>query len=178
MTWRTRIEIFCVLIAAGIIWYYAHPEPAPVNQWGQAKSAPQVAHVEQQTLACKPVVVYAQAAKQNLALPPAIKSDANQYVLSTAQLNSSLRPETLTTVYDAQTGQSETLVRRDSYPWLAAEQTGKLGFDVGVKNGMERVGRLSFEEDLIQVKALHAGISTSLDTDGAYFVGAGIGYRW
>lgn len=178
MTWRTRIEIFCALMAAGLIWYYATPTPAPVHQWVDAKPAPQVALVPHETLTCKPVVVYVQSAKQLLDLPAAVKADPNQFVLSTAQLKSSLRPETLTTVYDGQTGQSETLVRRDPYPWIAAEQTGKLGFNVGVKNGMERVGRFSLEEDLIQVKAFHFGVDSTLDTDGAYFVGAGIGYRW
>jgi hypothetical protein len=33
-------------------------------------------------------------------------------------------------------------------------------------------------EDLLQVKALHLGLNASLDTDGAWFVGVGVGYRW
>jgi len=177
ITLRTKLEIFAALIAAGLIWYFAIPKPAPVNTWAQAKVAPEVAAVPTQTLQCKPVIVYVQAAKQKLNLPPDVKANPNQFVIGSTKVGSSLRPLTMTTVFDDHSGQSTILVKRDPYPWLAAEQTGELRLSYGFR-GMQKMARMTASEDLLQIKGINLGVVGSVDMDGQTFVGAGIAYRW
>lgn len=178
LTLRTKAEIAVSLILLAVIWWEYTPRPAPVGQWQTAPAAAPVNKVPKVALSCKPVTVYAQPAKQKLALPPAVQNDAGKYVLSANQVKPDLHPQTLTTIYDAETGQTDTLVRRDPYPWLAAEQTGSLGLSYGIANGLNRVGRVSFREDLLQIKAIHLDINSTMDTDGQYFIGAGLVYKW
>jgi hypothetical protein len=178
LTLRTKLEIAASLIFCAVLWWFATPKPAPVGQWNAAKPSTQVAEVPKESLTCKPVVVYAKPAKQKLTLPPSVQADANKYVLSANQVKPDLHPQTLTTIYDAETGQTDTLVRRDPYPWLAAEQTGEIWLGYGVKNGGVRVGMMSVTEELLQVKALHFGVSGSVLTDGSVFATIGAGYRW
>lgn len=178
MTLRTKIEVLVALLAAGIIWYYATPKLSPVQQWQPAKVAPQIALVHKQDIVPPKVSVYMPVAKRKLDLPAVVQEDPHSYVLDSVRLPSDRHPQTVTTLIDEQTGQTETLVRREPLPWLAAEQTGEARVDIGIKNGMARVGRLTLREDLLQVKALHAGLNASIDTDGQFFAGAGIGYRW
>lgn len=175
---RTKAEIAVCLVFFVVVWYVATPKPAPVNQWQPAKPAGQVADVPKTALSCKPVVVYAQAAKGKLDLPQPVLADTSKYVLSADQVRPDLHPQTITTIYDEQTGQTDTLVRLDPYPWLAAEQTGEVWVGYGVKNGGARIGLLSLTEDLVQVKALHFGVAGSVSTDGSVFAGLGAGYRW
>ncbi|ADE12117.1 hypothetical protein [Sideroxydans lithotrophicus] len=175
---RAKLEIAASLIFCAIIWWVATPKPAPVGQWQPAKTASQVTDVPKTALSCKPVIVYEQAAKQNLDLPPSVQADAEKHVTSSSKVNPDLHPQTVTTIYNDKTGQTEAMIRRDPYPWLAAEQTGEVWVGYGVKNGGGRVGLLSVTEELIQVKALHFGVSGSVSTDGSLFAGVGAGYRW
>lgn len=178
MTTRTQLEILAALIAAGVIWYFATPKPAPVNEWTPAKPTPQLAAVPTEEIKPPEVKVYAPPAKKKLDLPPSLQDDPNLYVLSTARLPSDTRRQDVTTLINKETGETETFVRREPSPWLAAEQNGELRLDYGYKNGMFRAGRLSLREDLVQIKALHLGVHATLDTDGQFFAGAGVGWRW
>jgi hypothetical protein len=180
MNKKTILLLVALALAGSALfgWNYFSPPPVPVAQWAQAKEAPQLKGVVKQNLITQKVAVYAPAAKQKLNLPANIQNDASQYVLSSSRLPKDTHPATVTTVLDESTGEVQTYIRREPLPWLAPEQTGELRIDVGYKNGMTRAGRLTFREDLLQVKALHAGLNASIDTDGQYFVGAGVGYRW
>ena len=178
ITPRTIIEILSALVAAFLVWHYAKPQSAPVGTWTVAKPAPELARVPTQTLQCKPVVVYSQAAKSKLNLPSTVQADTGQYVLNAAQVPAALRPQTMTTMLDERTGKSVVLVKSDPYPWIAAENTRELRLDYGFKRGFDRVGRLSFTDDLLQVKGVHLGGSISADTDGSLFIGGGLSYRW
>jgi hypothetical protein len=166
------------LVVLALAWNYLKPKPAPVGSTVVAKPAPELRTVPKQTIAPPKVSVYTPPAKKKLDLPAAVQDDPNKYVLGSAKLPSDTHPHTITTVIDAKTGEVQTYDRRDPLPWLAAEQTGEIRIDYGFKNGLVKVGRLSLREDLLQVKALHAGINAAVDTDGARFAGAGVGYRW
>lgn len=178
MTWRTKLELAAALIAGGLVWYFATPRPAPVAGWQPAPPMPQLAATPTETIKPPAVRVYAPMAKKQLDLPTEVQNDPGLYVLSTARLSADTRRRDVTTLINKNTGATETLVRREPYPWLAAEQTGELRLDYGLKNGMVRAARLSLSEDLVQVKALHLGMHASLDTDGKFFVGAGMAWAW
>lgn len=170
--------VVAMLAVTAFIWHHYTPKPAPVEQWTPAKPAPQLQATPKTTIAPPKVAVFVPAAKGKLDLPPEVQADPKQHVINATVVASDDHPQTITTVIDDQTGEVQTFVRREPLPWLAAEQRGELRFDVGIKQGLARVGRLSVREDLLQVKALHAGLNASIDTDLQFFVGGGVGYRW
>jgi hypothetical protein len=171
--WAGLVAALCVAA-----WWYFKPVPAPVDTWHPATPAPQIITVPKTAIRPAKVSVYAPAAKSKLSLPQLIAADPAKHVLDASTIKADDHPQTIVTVIDEQTGDVQTFVRSEPLPWLAAEQRGELRFDVGVKNGLATVGRLTLREDLLQVKALHAGLNASADTDGSFFVGAGVGYRW
>lgn len=178
MNWKSILTGAGILAAAVALWYVMKPEPAPVGGWQPAKEAPQVAAVPKESIVPPKIEVYTAPAKEKLNLPPSVKQDPHAHVLQSTRVPADDHPQTVTTLINDQTGQTETLVRREALPWLAAEQRGEARLAYGMKNGGVKVGRLSVQEDLVQVKALHAGVNASLDTDGRYFVGAGVAYKW
>ena len=170
------------------LWDHFTPPPAPVSHYVPATAAPQLALIPQTTLQPKAVKVYAQLAKAALKLPPAMQADPNLYALSATKIKPDLHPQTVVTTLNAETGETETIIRRDPLPWLAPEQTGEIRLDYGYKNtpsfakegwgGFDNVARLTLREDLLQIKALHAGINASIDSDGQMFAGVGVGWKW
>ena len=172
--------IIVVVFCAGALashHYFSASSKAPTEKWTPAPPAPQIDAIPRQEIKLPAVMVYAPKAKQKLDLPDEILNDPDKYVLQATRLPNDTHPATVTTVIDQQTGEVQTYVRREPLPWFAIEQTGEARIDVGIKGGLT-IGRLSVREDLLQVKALHAGINASLDTDGQIFVGVGVGYRW
>lgn len=170
--------VFAVAALMATVWNFFKEVPPPIDKWTPAQQASQVRDVPKVDITPAKVKVYAPKAKDKLDLPPAITNDPDVHVLDTTRVSSDDHPSTITTVIDAKTGEVQTLVRREPLPWLAAEQRGELRFDVGIKNGLNTIGRLTVREDLLQVKALHAGLHASLDSDGRWFAGGGVGYRW
>lgn len=173
------------LVAAGwYIWDRFTPAPAPVNQYQPAPEAKPVIAIPKVNIHPKDVKVYAQPAKAALKLPPNLQADPNTYALSAVKIKPDLHPQTIVTTLNAETGETETLVRRDPLSWFAPEQTGEIRLGYGYKySSLDKgrlggVTRLSLREDLLQVKALHAGINASLDSDGQLFAGAGVGWKW
>lgn len=174
------------LIAAGwYLWDRFTPAPAPVNQYVPATAPTQLALVPKVAIQPKQVKVYAQPAKAKLKLPPSMQQDPNIHVITAAKIKPGLHPQTVVTTLNAETGEIETLTRRDPLPWFRPEQTGELRLDYGYKTGygmrdvgVEKIVRLTLREDLLQVKALHAGINASIDSDGQMFAGVGVGWRW
>lgn len=171
------LTIIMILIAGLVLWML-QPTPQPVDTWHPAEPDKRLSTVPKVDITPPKVPVYTAPAKRKLNLPDEIKDDPNKYVLTSARLPKDTHPQTVTTVIDKQTGEVQTLFRQEPHPWLAVEQTGELRLDYGIKNGFARVGRITLREDLLQVKALHLGVHATLDTDGAWFAGAGVGWRW
>lgn len=172
------LTIILLLIGGVLLWLGKPAPPAPVHQWHPAKPDPVLRNVPTQDIIPPKVKVYAPAAKKKLKLPDPIQEDPHTYVLTSARLPNDTHPQTVTTVINDQTGEVSTITRREPLPWLAIEKTGELRLDYGIKRGLDRVARLTFREDLLQVKAFHAGINVSIDSDGEYFLGVGVGWKW
>lgn len=174
-----RVVIIAALLAVGaIIFNFTQSARPPVGTTVPATRAPELNKVPKQDITPPKVAVYKPPAKKKLALPPEVQDDPNKYVLDSTRLPNDTHPHTVTTVIDAHTGEVQTYDRRDPLPWLAAERSNELRLDYGIKRGFDRVGRLSYRVDLLQVKALHAGITAAIDSDGEYFIGVGVGWRW
>lgn len=171
------MSVLFVLVAY-VLWDSFTPVSEPVGQWVEARPSGPVAAVQKEVIHPKALKVYTKPAKAKLNLPATLQQDDNQYVLASSTLKHDYHPQTVTTLVNRETGEATTITRGEPYPWLAAQQTGEIRLDYGIKNGGVAVGRLTLREDLLQVKGVNLGAGASLDTDGAVFVGAGVGFKW
>lgn len=179
MTFRTVLEAIGILIGAIMLWMVLHkPAPAPVNIPAIATKSPELASVATTVITPTKVIVYAPDAKRKLNLPSSAQTNDSIAVLDSSKINSGERPQTVTTVIDATTGKPETFVTVDPYPWLAVINEKEIRLSYGFKNGAVKVGRIALSDDLVTIKGVRLGANGSLDTDGRFFVGAGISYRW
>lgn len=172
------LSLGVVLAILALAWWHFKPSPTPVGSTVVAQKAPELKKVKRKDIAPPKVPVYEPPAKTRLDLPADIQYDPDKYVLDSVKLPNDTHPHTVTTVIDAKTGEVQTFDRRDPLPWFEPEQTGEVRLDYGFKAGQPMTARLTLREDLLQVKALHAGVNASLDSDGQYFVGAGVGWKW
>jgi hypothetical protein len=161
-----------------ITWNVMRDKPAPVGEWRAAEPDRRIDGTGTSTINPKRVAVYNPPAKDKLDLPDQVKNDPSKHVTSAVIVKSDERPQSVVTIFDQTTGQTTALTQRMEYPLLAAEQRGQIWIGYGQRNGGQMVGRILIREDLLQVKALHAGVNATLDADGAWFAGAGVGYRW
>lgn len=179
--------LIVALVLIGWAYYTINtPELPPVNVSIPATPAPEVKLVPKVSVAIKkPVKVYAGGAalKNGLRLPEFVVLDPTKEVIASSQVKSDDHPQTITTVINTDTGESETYVKRDPLPWLAWSDRGSVGMYAGVKNGEPTV-RLQAHQELFTVKAIRFGAVASIDqpfsgpvgTD--YFIGLGAEYRW
>ena len=155
----------------------------PKEEVGQSKPAAvasEVRHVERRVVRVSKVKAYAPEAKIKLALPETVIADQQEHVISTARVPDTNRPHTVTTTINSETGEAQSFVRADPLPWVALENRGELSLSVGYKyrDQVRPVVRLGVRQDFLQVKALHAGVVASIDSDGAAYAGVGVAYRW
>lgn len=189
-----KVMIFFVAVAIAIvpvwIWHIFHKDPLPSAGLSvHATPAAEVADTPKVTAVVKaPVKVYkgGSTLKKELKLPDVVTSDPAKEVIASSQVKADERPQTITTIINTETGESETFVRRDPLPWLAWDTSGEVGAYVGIKNGQQAV-RLQVRQGIVQVKALHLGLIGSVDQamSGAgvangtdYFIGAGVWAKW
>lgn len=170
------------LFFAGVVtgaWLSSKPV-APAGEWTVPKKDGRIADVGTEPIKPKDCTVIAakSSAKDKLGLPDQVKQDPKKHVTSAVIIRPDERPQSVVSIFDEATGQTDTLTQRMAHPLLATEQRGQLWLGYGIKNGGERVGRILLREDLLQVMALHAGVAATVDMDGGYFVGAGVAYRW
>lgn len=176
-----RTKALVGLLVAGALyltWDKLTPDPTPVGQWTEAPVSKPVADVPKVEIAPKKLKVYAPQAKKKLKLPDAVQQDDNQYVVSSTTLKPSYRPQTATVLVNQETGETSTVYRLEAYPLFAAQHSGEIRIDYGVKRGLERVGRLTVREDVAQIKGVNLGATASVDTDRDFFAGIGVGYKW
>lgn len=178
--------LWLLLLVLGILLWHNFtqaPQKPAVGVQVAATPAPLVKDIPKVSLKPKSgtVRVYASRAKIKLDLPAEIIKDDNQQVIESTQVKSDDHPQTITTVINADTGETQTLVRRDPLPWLAWDYRGSIGAYAGLKNGDPGV-RIEAKQNLIQLKAVHVGVVASLDQRASgqqdYFVGVGAEYRW
>lgn len=158
---------------------------APVGLNVIATPAPEVKKQPQvdKPIKAKTVKVYPAAVKNTIKLPEIIQDNPALDVIASNQVPADDHPQTITTLINTDTGESQTFVKRDPLPWLALDPHGEAGLYMGIKNG-EPTARLEVKQGAFQVKALHFGVVGSVDqpisgvqgTD--YFIGTGAWMRW
>jgi|GEM_PF-1324079 len=180
------VALFFVIYGAAFYGAFKDKQPqAPVGLNIIASPAPEVKKQPQvdKPIKAKTVKVYPAAVKNTIKLPEIIQDDPALDVIASNQVPADDHPQTITTLINTDTGESQTFVKRDPLPWLAADPHGEAGLYMGIKNG-EPTARLEVKQGLFQVKAIHFGVSGSIDqsisgvqgTD--YFIGTGAWVRW
>ncbi|GBL46261.1 hypothetical protein SFMTTN_2074 [Sulfuriferula multivorans] len=161
--------------------------PAPVNVSVPAVAAGEIRAIPKTAVAIRaPVKVYRGGAplKRRLNLPQPVADNAAQQVIAASQVRADDHPQTITTLINTETGDSETYVRRDPLPWLAWDARGEAAMYVGIQRGGPAL-RLEARQGMVQIKALHVGVIGSVDQplggaprDTDYFIGAGVWAKW
>ena len=183
--WIIGILLVLSILGIGYVLYDVLGSPRPVGSVsvvaGPAPAlrlAPTVA-----TPIKAPVKTYRGKTKTNLKLPAKVIADDKQQVIAASQVKSSLRPQTISTTINTDTGAVETYVKTDPYPWFAVETRGEAKVAYGYKYshtiGMSApIVRMQLSYDAIRIKALTAGLTATVDTDRDAFLGIGLSYKW
>lgn len=168
-------------------WHHASQpsEAAPVNVWTSARKSDPVKEVEKHPVVIKTgkIKTYPPAVKDGLKLPPAVQDDPHQQVIEATHVAPDDHATTVTTIVDTETGETNTITRREPLPWLAWSDRGSVGLYAGLKNG-DPATRLQAHQELFSVKAVRFGVVASVDQPMSgpigpdYFVGVGAEYRW
>ncbi|MCB4811709.1 hypothetical protein LG204_10320 [Methylovorus menthalis] len=185
--------LFIGLLVAGLIFlyfwakaFYTPTQMAEKKEAVQANPSTAVKNsAKTATAVAKPVVVYkgGAALKDGLKLPQEVVNNEPDQVLSSITAPESDHKQTVTTVLNTETGESQTFIRQESLPWVAFDQRGQVGMYAGVKNGTP-TARLELQQGLLQVKAVHIGAVATVDQpmqgplQTEYYVGVGAWYRW
>ena len=132
-----------------------------------------LAKVDKETLKCLPVIVYKDIAKDKLGLPTAVTEVPEQRVLGATQVNPNERPTTVSAVLNTTTGETSFYQRQDKSPWLDFNRRYEIGVSYlpFTKDGIDKLVELDGRIEVLQIKALRAGITGAIDTDGGYKVG-------
>lgn len=174
---RIWIPWLVLTLLLAVVWTF-WPSPAPeVGVSAPLPPATEVRTVEKVVERVKYVKVYPSETKQNLDLPKDVVADPVKKVTATGKLSADERPYTMTAVLDTSSGESEVYARPDPLPWVAVSTKSQVGLFYGYK-GHEPVLRLHGVQEVLQVKALRAGATAALDSDGETFVGLGVWARW
>ncbi|KIO49611.1 hypothetical protein [Nitrosospira sp. NpAV] len=186
----TLCAVGLVVVALLWLWHVSQLQPLPqVSVSTPAETAPEVEDAPKVPVVTKaPIRVYSggKVLKKKLNLPSAVAEDPAREIIASSQAKADDHPQTITTVINTTTGDSETYIRRDPLPWLAWDTSGEVGVYAGIKNGQQAV-RLQARQGIVQVKALHLGVMGSIDqaAGGAstlsgtdYFVGVGAWVKW
>jgi len=169
---RTILEAIGLAIIASLAWMaWQKPISGPVGQPQEATIAPEVAKVAKEEIKPAKVLAYSQDAKQKAKLPESAKKDPAIAILDSSTIPASDHPMTFTEALNTTTGETTAYITTDPYPWLAGENTRRFSAGVGIKDGGGKVARFQYEQELVQIKALHFGPSVTFDTDGRGFAG-------
>ena len=175
------IGLLSILVIAISGWFAYHlvHKPAPVDST-PAVAAPAVVGIAKEETKLTKIQVYKQEAKTTLPIPQEIKNDKAEHIVAATQTPDDGHKHVIVTAVNTDTGQTVTIDHKEPLPWLTVEKHNELRLDYGYKGNPTPipVTRVSFRMELVQVKALHFGLNTSLDVGGEYFIGGGVGWKF
>ena len=169
--------VLVIVLMASAAWTFWPRERPDVGVSVPLPAAKEVRTIEKIIERPRLVYVYPDKVKDKLDLPDAVVQDTTKKVITTGNLDAEERPYTLTAVLDIETGESQVYARPDPLPWIGPGKRGAVGVAYGLKDG-KPTGRLYANQDLLRVKALHAGVGGTLDQDGQYFTGGYVEWRF
>lgn len=173
---RTILESIGIALIVLFGWLAFHNKHQTIVSIKETTISPELAKVDKVEITPKKVIVYAPAAK--VKLPTEIKEEQSLAVLGSTILPPSEKQQSIYSLLNVDTGESKIIVTEKPDPWLSVESRKMIQISYGVKNFNNTVGRIEFTDDLVQIKNSHFGINASLDTDGTFFAGVGVNFRF
>lgn len=167
-------------IIAVMVYFQFKTEIMPVGVHIPASQAPELSKVETEMVDFAPIKVFAPESKKILNLPKSTQLDSHAHVIASSKTANDERSHTVTTVIDDQTGEPTTFDRVDPLPWLAVSTKTQIGAFYGIKNGTPTI-RVQGEQELLQIKAVHVGVTVSADMQAGNvdaFAGVGAWVRF
>jgi hypothetical protein len=183
----TRVQGVALMVALvacfmALLWFsLPKPAQAPEMASKQAQTAPQLAKVGTVSLTTAKVKAYQPKAKATLGLPAKVVDNPDAHVLGATTVKPGIRPVTVSTVLDEETGDVTVYEKTEPLPWVALPHRGEVGITYGFKGGVDGIkpnARLFVRQSLLDVKALRIGVEVTADQDGDAFAGASLSYRW
>lgn len=170
---------FLVSVVSSAFLVYLVNRPADVKPaaWEPLQTSPIAAGKPKTTIEHARVRAYKPEIKATLNLPPATIESPDQQVTAVAILDAEERPYTLTAIHDQATGDSVIHARPEPLPWLSMRQSGRVALTYGIRGG-DPMGRLTWDHHVARVKDFSLISNITLDQDGQYYLGAGIGWRY
>lgn len=193
LTLLACLVAFLVGLGAGFFYFDKPPQiitrtqNVPVKVEVPAPPAAEVVKVQTEYVPVKncQVEAYQPVAKKSLNMPSAIAEDPVEHVLTSSTVKTDEHPQTVTTVFNDQTGKSEVFVMKEPLPWLAFDHKQSIAAYYGIKNGTEQALRLEYRADIAQIKAIHLNATAAADLSRSqpasrpdYFVGIGASYNF
>jgi hypothetical protein len=166
--------IIALLAAAWTFWPREKVQvgvSAPLPPAKEAKGEPKT------PIHPKAVNAYPDKVKAKLSLPDAVVKDPAQKLIGTGRLDAEDRAYTLSTTLDTQTGEAQLYARPDPLPWIGPGKRGAVGIAYGAGDVGIRTKAYAYH-DLLQAKALHAGVRAEIDQRGGWWGGAYVEYRF
>lgn len=181
LNYTDSISAAVIVAVAVALYFHFKPDPAPAGVHIPATQATELKRETTVPIAvATPIQVYKPATKAKLKLPPDVQADTKQHVVASTKTPNDERQHTVTTLLDTSTGVFTTYDRVDPLPWVAVNTKTQVGAFYGLKNG-ETAIRIQAQQELLQIKALHLGVTASADvTRGGVdtFIGVGAWARW
>jgi len=155
-------------VAAGCWWNANKPSLPSIK----AQPAAELKGEKKTALECKKVLIYRDKVAEELGIP----KNAG-HVTASAKIPASDSPQTLTTVYNENTGETVPYIRQDQLPWLTRENRWQFNLLYGYNESGDTSLRGTGLYDLIQSKRLHLGGGVSLETGGRALIGVSVTFR-
>lgn len=172
---RNIIDFILVLLLCVATWFaFNHEKPS--GNHTEAEKNPDLGGVEQVEIKPEKIYVYVSEAKKDL--PDKLKDNENIHVVDGSLIPASDRQHVTTTVLDTSTGKFETVIEEKPLKWFDASRKESLRLSYGVADKVGLVGRITYTNDIFQIKAMNFGVEGSLYTNGGFFAGIGLSYRW
>ncbi len=178
--------IVLIPLSAWVIWSFPYrpvtsapsAEAVPATIAPEVKSDPKIST----PIRGATVKTFTDGSKVKLRLPADVLANDNVHVIQASRVRADDHPQTVTTVLNTETGESQTYVKEEPLPWTALDPHGEAGIYYGIKNG-ERAVRAEVRQGLVQIKAVHVQAIASIDqatgpVSADYFAGVGAVYRW
>lgn len=179
--WYAAVTAAVLVVCASLAWFFsdgiASPDAVIATPSKVVSDTPKIGIPVK-----KPLKVYAGGTKlkDKIGLPADVAQNDAQHVVSSTTVNCD-QPHTITTVIDAETGESQTYDQLAPRPWLASNDQGKVGIYAVFKNGTPTV-ILQGRRGLFSVKSLDfvgvAGIDHTMSGTGDLGTQIGIGLEF
>ncbi len=170
------ISVIACVIA--VLSFMRTPEQTGRTEPHAAQKAPAIQGEGKVDATPKKVAVYKESAKKKTKLPDRLKNDKAIAVLDSSRIEGSDHPQTVTTVINTDTGDTETLVSEDPLPWISVKSRNELKLTAGINQSGGYSGGLLFSHEFGSIKALNFGFDVALYTGGFKQAGASVSYRF